>query len=105
MTTILIVVILTLIPTGVARVDKIQKDIMESKTYACFIRYIVPAVPPLKDGLSSLSLFKNPEKIQTMASAEEYQIFWKDQKVQELVNDPRSRSSSTKRHCAPGRPS
>lgn len=88
MTTILIVVILTLIPTGVARVDKIQKDVMESKTYACFTRHIVPAVPALKDGLSSLSLFKNPEKIQTMASAEEYQIFWEDQKVQELVNDP-----------------
>jgi len=84
----ILVILIGLIPVHPAWFEKIQNDVIVSKSYHAIYHFIENKVPAASGNIKKLAaIFENPAKLQQFQSTKEFETLMEDDNLKEIFSD------------------
>ena len=85
---LMIIVLITLIPSNASWVENIRQNIFSSVTYSLIDQWTKHLVPQKSIDIRAISqVMKDPHRMQDLQSSPEYKAVWEDPAIQTLLTD------------------
>jgi hypothetical protein len=85
--TLIILFVLAILPIPIAKFAEIQKDIHSSYTYGLLNNYVLYKNPATQKTVMALYILQDPVQMQKLSTLPEFQSFFSDPKIQDLLLD------------------
>jgi hypothetical protein len=96
------VLLLSLLPANLMPgIIDLQKDLMSSRSYSYIQQNVLTRFPRVHNIYLTLSVFKDPTQNEELSQMPEFEAFYKNPKVQELIEDDGIKAFLAGRHFLP----